>query len=113
MTIRLPRVPTFEDPAVEKYLNGLVSDIQVEFQNIQQAVGGLSTGRRAAVANEQSAIPTTGVYALGDFVARAAPDVSVSAGLSAQTRFVHVGWTCVQDGSASVSSFVAINLPVG
>lgn len=73
-------------------------------QNSQQ-VNDLATGRRAASFNEDSVVPTSGRFGVGDFVPKKDPAESGTA----SDKYVHAGWLCVQGGSASASSFIAVS----
>ena len=73
-------------------------------QNSRQ-VNDLSTSRRAAMFNEDSVVPTSGIFTKGDFIPKKDPAESGTA----SDKYVHAGWLCVQEGSASASSFIAVS----
>lgn len=58
-------------------------------------VNDLTEGFVSAVTNAAAAAPTTGTYAQGDYVRKAAP---VEAG-AATAKYVIVGWVCVAGGT--------------
>jgi hypothetical protein len=70
-------------------------------RKVSEQVNSLAVGRIGANYNALSAAPTSGLFAIGDFVKRVDPEVSGSA--------LQVGWVCVQEGSASASSFRAVS----
>lgn len=78
--------------------------LQDYFRNLSQQVNDLATGRRAAMFNEDSVAPTSGLFAVGDFVPR---KDAVEEGTTG-TKYIHVGWRCVSEGSASAASFVTV-----
>lgn len=53
----------------------------------------LAEGRVSAVYNAQTSVPTTGDYAVGDFVRNSAPTEQGSPG----SAYVVYGWMCVDD----------------
>jgi hypothetical protein len=57
---------------------------------LQNQINQLSEGQLVAKHNAQSSVPTTGSYAVGDFVAN-----STQSELgSAASKYVLMGWTC-------------------
>lgn len=68
-------------------------DLTRELKEHAQQVNGLSEGRLSAVYNAQSSAPTTGEYAVGDFVRNSAPAELGSPG----SAYVIEGWMCVDD----------------
>ena len=82
-------------------------DLQAEFRDHAQQVNGLSEGRIVAVYNAQSAAPTTGEYAQGDFVMNSAPTELGAPG----SRYVVEGWKCVAGGTPG--TFVPYQIPTG
>ena len=54
-------------------------------------VNALSEGRMVATNNATTAIPTTGTYAVGDFVRNSAPVELGTIG----SKYILIGWTCV------------------
>lgn len=68
-------------------------DKQSEFdmrKAVEQQVNGLSEGRLSAKYNAMSSAPTTGNYAVGDFVPNSAPSELGTAG----NKYVIEGWVC-------------------
>src|SRR5687768_2784445 len=76
---------------------------------VSQQVNDLAVGRRAALFNEDSVAPTSGLYGLGDFVPKKDPAEAGSAG----AKYVEWGWLCTQEGSASASSFTTVRFLTG
>lgn len=68
-------------------------DLQRELKDHAAQVNALSEGRLNASYNAQAAVPTTGEYAVGDFVRNTAP-AELGVALS---RYVIFGWICVDD----------------
>lgn len=68
-------------------------NLQRELREHALQVNGLSEGRIANAYNAQSAVPTTGEYAVGDFVRNSAPSELGSA----LSRYVVFGWLCTDD----------------
>jgi hypothetical protein len=56
-------------------------------------VNAMSEGRIAAAYNAQTSAPTTGDYAVGDFVRNSAPSELGSPG----SAYIIFGWMCVDD----------------
>lgn len=61
-------------------------------------VNALAEGRMAGAVNAAAAAPTTGSYAVGDFVRNSAPSEQGAAG----ARYVVTGWLC----TAAPATFV-------
>ena len=76
-----------------------------EFKDHAQQVNALSEGRMAASYNAVPSVPTSGVYALGDFVRNSAPAELGSPG----SKYVIEGWTCL----AAPLTFVQKRYPTG
>ena len=57
---------------------------------LQTQINGISEGVMAAQTNAQTTVPTTGDYAVGDFVAKSNP---VEAG-AAGSKYIITGWIC-------------------
>ena len=71
------------------------SELNRFFREIAVQVNGLSEGRASALYQSAQSAPTTGTWALGDFVNNANPSE-----LGAATaKYVVVGWQCVASGS--------------
>ena len=58
-------------------------------------VNALSEGRLAGTYNAQTAAPTTGTWAIGDYIKNSAP---AEAG-SAASKYVILGWVCTVSGT--------------
>lgn len=58
---------------------------------IQNQLNALSEGKMVARYNATTTMPTTGVYAVGDFVPNSTPTELGSAG----SKYILLGWTCV------------------
>ena len=69
--------------------------LTVLFRDIAKQVNDLTEGRRAAVTNAATVVPTTGTYAQGDFVRKSNP---VEAG-AVLAKYVIDGWTCIGGGT--------------
>jgi hypothetical protein len=72
---------------------------------VSRTVNDLSTNRRAVLFNETSVAPTSGLFAKGDFVPKKDPEESGTVG----DKYIMYGWLCIQEGSASASSFKAVS----
>jgi hypothetical protein len=70
-------------------------NLQRELREHAVQVNAVSEGRIGGSYNAQTAAPTTGQYAQGDFVRNSAP---VEAGV-ATSRYVVLGWICTVGGS--------------
>lgn len=64
-------------------------------REVAQQVNALSEGRAAALYQAGSSAPTTGTFALGDFVANNTPTELGTAG----SKYVIDGWKCVSGGT--------------
>ena len=64
-----------------------------EFKDHAQQVNALSEGRMVASYNAVPSVPTTGAYAVGDFVRNSAP-AELGVALS---KYCVFGWLCVDD----------------
>lgn len=78
-------------------LAGLRYSLTQEWPRMAGAVNALAEGRISGV-NGYSSVPTTGSWAIGDFVRNSAP---VEAG-AATAKYVVLGWIRITDGSANV-----------
>lgn len=81
-------------------------DLQREMKEHANAINGLAEGRISASYNAQPTVPTSGQYAVGDFVKNSAPSELGSPG----SRYVIDGWTCLSD---SPLTFVQKRYPTG
>lgn len=82
-----PRFPV--DPA------SLVRNLTLEWRALAQQVNGLSEGAATAAHNALTAAPTTGSYAVGDFIRNSAPAELGTAG----SKYVIAGWMCLASGT--------------
>lgn len=64
-----------------------------ELKDHAQQVNSLSEGRMVASYNAVPSVPTTGAYAVGDFVRNSAPSELGSA----SSKYVIFGWLCTDD----------------
>ena len=62
---------------------------------IQTQLNALSEGQLVAAYNAYTAAPTTGTYAIGDYIRNSAP---AEAG-SASSMYVILGWVCTASGT--------------
>lgn len=74
---------------------GLRKFLYDQLQAVARKVNGLSSGTFAAVDGVGTAAPTSGTWALGDFIRNSAPS---EAG-SASSRYVITGWMCLVAGT--------------
>lgn len=74
------------------------SDTTRLYRDIAQQVNKLSEGAMSASYTASVAMPTSGTYAIGDYVKKKVP---VEAG-SASSKYVIKGWIRLTDGSAHV-----------
>lgn len=75
-------------------LPGLVRYLTEQWRNLAEQVNGLSEGRATASYNAATAAPTTGTYAVGDFVRNAEPTELGAPG----GKYIVDGWKCVTAG---------------
>lgn len=66
-----------------------------ELREHANSVNSLSEGRLVGTYNAQTAAPTTGTHAAGDFVKNSAP---AEAGVALSKYVIH-GWQCVSGGT--------------
>ena len=77
-------------------INIMTNDRQLQMlRDIQQAVNALAEGRQSGSYAATTAVPTTGSYAIGDFVKKSNP---VEAGAVA-SKYVIFGWVCTTSGT--------------
>lgn len=74
-------------------------------KDIQTQLNNLSEGMIAAKTNATTAAPTTGTYAVGDFVANSAPSELGTAG----SKYIVTGWIC----SATPNTFLQARVLTG
>lgn len=77
-----------------------------ELKEHAQQVNAVSEGRISGSYNAQASAPTTGVYAVGDFVRNSAPAELGTAG----SKYVISGWMCL---NASPLTFVQCRFLTG
>jgi hypothetical protein len=70
------------------------------FRSIAARVNDLSDGRMSATDNKSTVIPTTGLYAIGDFVRNIQP---VELGTTG-AKYIVTGWTCIKATSSSTAA---------
>jgi hypothetical protein len=70
-------------------------DVFRELREHSQQVNALSEGRMQATYNASTAAPTTGTYAIGDYIKNSAP---AEAG-TASSKYVILGWVCSVSGT--------------
>lgn len=73
----------------------LVNALQRYFSRLGTQLNAVSEGQLVAAHNAGTAAPTTGTYAVGDFIRNSAP---AEAG-SALSKYVIFGWVCVTGGT--------------
>lgn len=83
-----PRLPVADD------IKSLKRRLYEVFRDIAQQVNGVSEGSMAAWHSAQTAAPTQGKHARGDFVYNSAPQELGAAG----SKYVIHGWQCVAAG---------------
>ncbi len=86
-----PNLPQNPDTAYTRALNYSLKEL---FRSIARQVNAVSGGRISGTDNASTAAPTTGMYAVGDFVKNSAP---AELG-SAASKYVIFGWVCVTAG---------------
>ena len=85
-------LPVNPDTQYAKDLNFKLKDI---LRTLSQRVNALTDGRINAIDNAATSVPTTGMYAQGDFVRNQTPGELGAAG----SKYVIVGWLCVAAGT--------------
>jgi len=93
--MRLPENPALPQNPDTDYAKALNRGLQELLRNVCQKTNGLADGRFASRDLVAASVPTTGMYARGDFVANSAPAELGTAG----SRYVVEGWLCVTAGS--------------
>lgn len=89
--MRLPNevtLPVNPDTAYAQALNFTLKNF---FRSLSQKVNALADGKVGAIDNAATTMPTTGVYAVGDFVRNKTP---AELGTAA-SKYVLTGWLCV------------------
>ncbi len=87
-----PNLPQNPDTAYTRALNYSLKEL---FRSIARQVNALSAGRINGTDNASASVPTTGMYAVGDFVRNSAPTELGSA----SSRYVILGWVCTVSGT--------------
>ena len=87
-----PPLPLNTDSAYARDLNFTLSRL---LRNIAAKVNGLADGRLSMIDNAQTAAPTTGTWAQGDFVRNSTPTEQGTAG----SKYVLLGWVSVAGGT--------------
>lgn len=62
---------------------------------LQEVINGLAEGRQVYHYNAATAAPTTGTYAIGDFILNSAPAEAGGAG----SKYLIHGWRCTASGT--------------
>jgi hypothetical protein len=87
----MPRL-TLAAKTPKDYLRSVFADLM---RDIEVKVNGMAEGRLVAYHNAQTAAPTTGTHAIGDFVPNSAPAVAGGGG----SQYVITGWICTAAGT--------------
>lgn len=87
--VQLPQNP---DTQYARDLNYKLKDI---FRTFSQRLNAATDGRIGAIDNASPSVPTTGMYAAGDFVRNSLPSELGTAG----AKYVITGWLCITAGS--------------
>ncbi|MES2950287.1 MAG: hypothetical protein V4858_17225 [Pseudomonadota bacterium] len=87
-----PNLPQNPDTPYAKALNYSLKEL---FRSIARQVNALGGGRIGGTDNASTAAPTTGMYAVGDFVRNSAPTELGSA----SSKYVILGWVCTVSGT--------------
>lgn len=83
------RLPNNDD------ISSLKTRLSEIFRNLTTQLNGVSEGRLSAFHNAYTAAPTTGTWAVGDFIKNSAPAEAGGAG----NKYLIIGWTCSVAGS--------------
>jgi hypothetical protein len=106
-----PKLP--DDPRLPEGRNDwerrLVRNLTEYLRTNSQQVNDIAIGRLEANFNADSAAPTSGLFAVGDFVKKK-PIVEEG---SAGSKYIVYGWLCTQEGSATASSFTTVRFLTG
>jgi hypothetical protein len=89
--MKLPDEPYLRADA----LPDLVRQLDTLYRKTAQQVNQLSEGLMVASYNAGMAAPTTGTWAVGDFVKNSAPAEAGVAG----SKYIVAGWTCLVAGT--------------
>jgi hypothetical protein len=90
-----PILPINPESDYDGQLNRKLYDF---FRQLVNKINGLAAGSFNALDNTSTAVPTTGTYAVGDFVVKTVP---VVAGVATQ-QYVIRGWLRITNGPAHV-----------
>lgn len=82
------------DPRIPRDGQNLPQRLSDALRDVAAQVNGLAEGRLKATYNAQTAAPTTGKHARGDFVKNSEPSELGTAA----SKYVIVGWVCVTAG---------------
>lgn len=72
-----------------------LQSIEAIFRLIDTQVNAVSEGRLAGTYNASAAVPTTGTYAIGDFIRNSAPAELGGGG----SKYVILGFVCTASGT--------------
>ena len=98
MRLEAPRVVTFQGTIDQKRLTDVLTQTAAQ-------VNALAEGQMLAATNAQIAVPTSGVYSVGDFVRNHTPaELGVAA-----SKYVITGWLC----TAAPLTFVSCRVLTG
>ena len=86
-----PRLPVQSSPEVE----GLRRQLAMQLSEHARQINGLTEGQLAAIHSAMTAPPSSGTWAVGDFVRNAEPSEQGSSG----SKYVVFGWLCVASGT--------------
>lgn len=100
-----PRLPDGRNDWERRLVRTLTDYLRLN----SQQVNDLATGRLEANFNADSAIPSSGLFGIGDFVKKK-PIVEQG---SAGSKYIVYGWVCTSEGSASASSFTTVRFLTG
>lgn len=96
-----PRLPRLSEDADDD-LRSLVTELRKIHTDISEQVNALSEGRVFGNYNAVPSPPESGIFTRGDFIRNSQP---VELGQLGE-QYIIIGWTAVEDGSASPTSFV-------
>jgi hypothetical protein len=83
---------TLDMMVASEYQRGMLSKI---VRDLQEVINGLAEGKQVYTYNAQTAAPTTGTYAIGDFILNSAP---AELGAASSKYIIH-GWRCTVSGT--------------
>lgn len=88
-----PSLPVYSGQ--DQYLRNLSFRLNQFFRALSNQLNGLTEGSVSVVTNAYTAAPTTGTYAVGDFVLNSTPAELGSAG----SKYIIHGWRCTVSGT--------------